>query len=528
METNPQQPPAELMWHSEERFRLLVETVKDYAIIMLDPQGNVVSWNAGAERITGYKAEEIIGRHFSQFYPQEDVAQGKTEHELKTAAAEGRFEDEGWRVRKDGSRFWANVILTALRNADGNLVGFVKITRDLTEQVRAQEQARRLAHEQAARAEAEAASRRKDQFLSMLAHELRNPLAPIQTALSLLRKQGVAPETRDRALEVMDRQVRHMTRMVEDLLDASRIVRGMVPIRRERLDLARLVRTACEDRRLAIEQDGRTLSVQTPETPQWVTGDGTRLNQVLTNLLDNASKFTQRGGNIAVRLRTDPAVLQAVVTVTDTGIGIAKEMLPHIFEPLAQEDRSLVRSHGGLGLGLTVVKGLVELHGGDVRGASAGPGHGAEFTVRLPLQGEPAALADAAPPQPPSGRRLRILVIEDHRDAAESLRLLLELMGHEVAVAHTGPEGVQEALRWQPEVVVSDIGLPGLNGLEVAAELRRHRETQAARLVALSGYGTEEDRSRSRQAGFDFHLCKPADPAELLSILDLGRTPSAN
>jgi PAS domain S-box-containing protein len=528
METNPHEPAAELMRHSEERFRLLVESIRDYAIIMLDPQGGIVTWNTGAERITGYKSEEIVGRHYSALCPPQDVAQGKAEQELNTAVADGRFEHEGWRVRKDGSPFWANVVLTALRDADGNLVGFAKITRDLTERVRGEEQARRLAHEQAARAEAEAASSRKDQILSMLAHELRSPLAPIQTALALLRKECTSPEGRGRALDVMERQVRHMTRIVEDLLDASRVVHGTVPLRQERLDLGRLVRTGCEDRRPAIEQEGRKLSVHTPETPLWVSGDGTRLNQVLTNLLDNAVKFTEGSGNIAVRLWTDATAGQAVVTVTDTGIGITREMLPHVFDPLAQEDRSLVRSRGGLGLGLTVVKGLVELHGGEVRATSAGPGHGAEFTVRLPLQTEPAALASAPKVQPSVGRRLRILVIEDHRDAAESLRMLLELMGHEVAVAYTGPDGVQEALRWQPEVVVSDIGLPGLNGLEVAAELRRHGATRAARLVALSGYGTEEDRSRSRQAGFDYHLCKPADPAELLSILEVGQSPSAN
>jgi PAS domain S-box-containing protein len=509
----------EKLRQSEERYRRLVESVEDYAIYLLDPDGHVLTWNTGAERIKGYTAGEIVGRHFSVFYPPEDVAQGKPERGLRLATTEGRFEDESWRLRKDGSRFCAHVVLTALYDPEGNLSGFAKVTHDLTKRLRAEEQARQLDREQAARAEAEAASRRKDQFLAMLAHELRNPLAPMLTGLTLLRRPGVPGETRERALDVLERQILHMSRMVDDLLDASRVARGLVQLHRERLDFARLVRTACEDRRPVTELAGRTLTVTTPETPAWVNGDRTRLTQVVTNLLDNGHKFTERGGHIHVVLRTDAAAQRAVLSVSDNGIGIEADMLPHIFDALAQADRTLARSRGGLGLGLTVVRALVELHGGAVRAASGGRGQGSEFTVHLALESEPAALSAAPRVSTAIGRRRRVLVIEDHRDAAESLRLLLEIMGHEVAVTYTGTDGVREALRWQPEVVLSDIGLPGLNGLEVAAELRRHGATRTARLVALSGYGSEEDRSRSRQAGFDFHLCKPADPNELQTII---------
>jgi PAS domain S-box-containing protein len=514
-----QRQGGELVRQSEERYHLLVEGVRDYAILMLDPGGHVVSWNAGAERIKGYKPEEILGKHFSVFYPPEDVARGETEHELRVAAAEGRFEDEGWRVRKDGSRFWANVILTALYDAGGGLRGFAKVTRDLTERRRAEEQARQLDREQAARAEAEAASRRKDQFLGVLAHELRGPQAPMRTALALLREAGADSHARGQALEVLERQLRHLRRIVDDLLDVDQAVKGKLRLRPERLDLGRLVRTAAEDRRPDLAQKGLTLEVRVPETPVWARGDETRLTQVLANLLDNAKKFTDRGGAVAVRLAVDAAAGQAAVTVRDTGAGIPPDVLAHLFEPFTQADDSLARTGGGLGLGLAVVRGLVKLHGGRVDAGSAGAGRGAEFTVRLPLEAEPAALAGPPAGLPPAGQRLRVVVVEDNKDAADSLRLLLEMLGYEARVAYTGPEGLAAAVTWGPDAVLSDVGLPGLNGLGLAAELRRNPATAQTLLVGISGYGSDEDRARARQAGFDHYLVKPADPADIRRIL---------
>jgi PAS domain S-box-containing protein len=504
---------------SQELYRLLVEGVKDYAIFLLDPQGHVATWNAGAERIKGYAAAEIIGRHFSCFYPPEDVARGKTEYELRVAAAQGRFEDEDWRVRKDGSRFWANVVLTALRDEAGRLVGFAKVTRDLTERRRAEEQRRQLDREQAARTEAEAATRRRDQFLSMLAHELRNPLAPVLTGLTILRRAGEDHRVRDQTLDMMDRQVRHLRRLVDDLLDVARITRGKVELHRERLDLARLVRTATADSRPALEQAGLTLAVQVPETPVWVRGDGARLVQVVANLLDNAVKFTARGGHVSIDLAADAAAGQAVLTVRDTGIGIARDLLTVLFEPFAQAARGPARSQGGLGLGLSVVKGLVEMHGGRVEAASAGEGRGTEFRVRLPVEAEPAALSASSAEVRPTGGRLRVIIIEDNKDAADSLRLLLEALGYETRVAYTGPDGLHEAVTWGPDAVLSDVGLPGLNGLSLAAELRRHPATARSLLVGISGYGSEEDVRRARQAGFDHYLVKPADPAAIQQLL---------
>ncbi len=523
MSSTPEHARAEeALRQSEERYRLLIESVKDYAIFMLDPAGNVVTWNTGAERTQGYRAEEIIGKHFSIFYLPEDIAAGKPAELLRLAATEGRCEDEGWRLCKDGRRFWANAVITALRDPAGQLQGFAKVTRDMTEKRRLDDQARQLEREQAARAAAEAASRRKDEFLAMLAHELRNPLAPLMTGLALLRRAGGDPQVLVRMLDIMERQVHHLKRLVEGLLDVARIKRGKIELQLRRLDLARLVRAAAEDRRTPLEQAGLVVGVAVPETPVWVRADETRLAQVLANLLDNAAKFTPAGGRIELRLAAEPTTQQAVLVVRDTGAGIAADLLPHIFESFTQADRSLERTQGGLGLGLAVVKGLVELHGGAVEAASAGPGHGAEFRIRLPLEAEPPALATAAVEPSPVERHLRIVVVEDNVDAARALQLLLQLQGHEVRVAATGPDGVQLAADWQPDAVISDIGLPGLDGYGVAAALRRNPATAQTRLIALTGYGADADRERGRRAGFDSYLVKPANPTQLEQALTAG------
>ncbi|HEX4589883.1 MAG TPA: PAS domain-containing sensor histidine kinase [Gemmataceae bacterium] len=385
----------EVLRQNEEQFRLLIESVKDYAIILLSPDGQVASWNPGAERTMGYAAPEIIGKHFSAFYPPEDVAAGKTQKELATAFAAGRVEDEGWRVRKDGTRFWADTIITALRDMTGQHRGFAKVTRDVTERMQAAEALRR-AHDQLERRVAERtadltaanerlreADRRKNEFLAMLAHELRNPLAPIRNAVQILRLGDTDPKTADWARAMIDRQVRHLAGLVDDLLDASRLTRGLVRLRKERSDLGRLVQTVGEDRGRIFEDAGLTLAVDVPPEPVYVEGDPTRLTQVFSNLLDNAAKFTDRGGRVDFRLTTRDG--KALVTVRDTGVGIAEDMIPRLFHIFAQDDRSLERSRGGLGLGLTLVKGLVTLHGGSVTAESEGAGRGATFTVCLPL-----------------------------------------------------------------------------------------------------------------------------------------------
>jgi PAS domain S-box-containing protein len=385
----------ERLRQTAEQFRLLVASVKDYAIIFLTTEGRVASWNPGAERTMGYPAGEAVGRHFSIFYPPDDIAAGKTAQELAVASAEGRVEDEGWRVRKDGTRFWADTVITAMRDSAGQLLGFAKVTRDVTERMRVAE-ALRLAHADLERRVAERTAklstanaklrdqdRRKTEFLAMLAHELRNPLAPVRNALLVLRMADTDAKTAEWARLMIDRQVQHLSGLIDDLLDASRMTRGLVRLRRQRLDLGRVVRTVADDRRHIFDEAGLTLTLDAPADPVMVDGDPTRLTQVLSNLLDNAVKFTDRGGRVELALTTVDS--QATLTVRDTGIGIPADTLPLVFDIFAQADSSLERSRGGLGLGLALVKGLVGLHGGTVDAASEGPGTGALFTIRLPL-----------------------------------------------------------------------------------------------------------------------------------------------
>jgi signal transduction histidine kinase len=372
---------------------------------------------------------------------------------------------------------------------------------------------KRLAEELAAM------SRRKDEFLAVLGHELRNPLAPIRNALQVLHLRGTDPATLEWTQGILDRQVGQVTRLVDDLLDVSRIARGKIQLRRQRLDLATLVRHTAQDHAAALEDARLALTVTAPDEPVWVEGDPTRLTQVLGNLLHNAIKFTDPGGRVTVRLTVDRAARRAVVGVSDTGIGIAPDMLGRVFDTFAQADGSMSRSRGGLGLGLALVRGLVELHGGRVQAASAGPDSGAEITFWLPLAEAPAPASQPEASTPQERKQLRILIIEDNRDAAQSLRLLLELHGHKVTLAATGDAGVQAARQWRPDVVLCDLGLPGMDGYAVARALRADPGTAGPRLIAVSGYGHDEDRQRALDAGFDQHLTKPADPVELQRLL---------
>jgi PAS domain S-box-containing protein len=520
-----------------DQLRILIEGTIDYAIFMLDPTGHVASWNTGAQRIKQYTADDIIGKHFSTFYPKEAVDRGWPDEELRRATAMGRFEDEGWRVRKDATTFWANVVITALRDDEGILRGFSKVTRDLTERKKAEDELRRLHNELeqrvrdrtadlvAANDALTEAARRKDEFLAMLAHELRNPLAPIRTGLQVLAMPEADRPAVDRIREMMVRQILHMGRIVDDLLDVSRIQQRKVSLRRERLDLCRLARLAADDQAPAFANAGVAVAVETPPEPVWVYGDQTRLTQAVGNLLNNALKFTDSGGTVSVRVTVVDG--RSSVIVRDSGIGIEPDMLAHLFEPFAQADRSLERSKGGLGLGLALVKGLVELHGGTVKASSGGAEKGAEFVIEVPTQAQAQPVPPAPPPTPPERTRGRVLVVEDNKDAADSLRVLLELFGYQVEVAYSGTAGVETATTWKPDVILCDIGLPGLDGYAVAAELRRRSVTTRTRMIALTGYGTDEDRRKSKEAGFEAHLTKPADPSALRALLARsGRRPS--
>ena len=496
----------ETLRQSAEQFRLLVEGVKDYAIFMLDPQGVIITWNAGAERIKGYRADEILGEHFSRFYMRDAVARGWPQYELRVATAEGRFEDEGWRLRKDGSRFWANVVITALYDERGELRGFAKVTRDLTDRRRTEE--------------LERSERRMQEFLAMLAHELRNPLAPIRTAVQTMRMPGVNAVTLGRAREVIERQVQHLSRLVDDLLDVSRLTRGKITLQKEDLEVTRLVAGAVEASRPLIEARGHELAVDLPAEPLWVHGDPTRLSQVLLNLLDNAAKYTPPGGRIGLSVRGEQGA--AVIRVRDTGIGITADLLPRIFDPFTQGDRSLDRAEGGLGIGLTLVHRLLEMHDGSVDALSAGPGLGSEFIIRLPLTPPPARThageEGEARPQPAGSRR--VLVVDDNRDALETLILLLELWGYEVHGAPDGETALALAREHRPAAVLLDIGLPRMSGYEVAQRLREIPGLADVLLIAVTGYGQEDERRRSRQAGFDVHLVKPVDAEELHRLIE--------
>jgi PAS domain S-box-containing protein len=371
--------------------------------------------------------------------------------------------------------------------------------------------ARLFGRQEAARAEAEAANRTKDEFLAMLGHELRNPLGAISSAAHVLSRTAGSNNASARASDIIGRQVQHLARIVDDLLDVSRVVAGKVVLRLQPVDLAEIAR------RVATLHGGpagarHLISVHT--TPTWISADPTRLEQVLTNLLANAVKYTPAGGEITVTVRRDGNY--AILAVRDTGTGIRAELLPRVFELFVQGDRSLERSAGGLGIGLTLVRQLVELHGGTVEASSPGVGRGSTFTVRLPVLATPPESDDAARPPTTTPAR-RVLVVEDNDDAREMLRNLLHLFGHEVHEACDGATGVEEARRVRPDAALIDIGLPGIDGYEVARRIRA--DVPGARLVALTGYGQPEDRERALAAGFDVHLVKPVDPEQLQRLL---------
>jgi signal transduction histidine kinase len=358
--------------------------------------------------------------------------------------------------------------------------------------------------------------RRKDEFLAMLAHELRNPLAPIRNALQI-QKLSRASDDHAETRELMERQVGQMVRLIDDLLDISRVTRGQLELRKERVELAAAFRQAVENARPHIEQAGHELSVTMPAEPIYLQADPVRLAQVVANLLNNCAKYTPRGGRI--RLSAERQGSDAVISVRDNGVGISSELLPRVFDMFMQVDRTLERSQGGLGIGLTLVKRLVEMHGGNVEARSEGAGRGSEFVVRLPmvLAAPQATLSAHSPAQPAKSEASprRILVVDDNRDGAASLAMMLRIMGNKVQIAHDGLEAVKAAEAFLPNVVLLDIGLPKLNGYDAARQIRSHDWGRDMVLIAITGWGQDEDKRRSLEAGFDFHIVKPVNPAEL-------------
>ena len=491
---------------SEERFRLLVEGVRDYGIFMLDPEGRISSWNAGAERIKGYKIDEVLGKHFSIFYSSEDVASGKPARELEEAIKFGSVEDEGWRVRKDRSLFWASVVITALYDEEKNLRGFAKVTRDMTDRRSMQE--------------LQFADRQKNDFLAMLAHELRNPLAPISTGLQLLKIAHADDSRLNQTTELMSRQLTHLIRLVDDLLDISRIINGKIGLHKQPVELSTIITRAVEEVQSMVDARGHELMIALPAKSIIVDGDVVRLAQVFSNILANAAKYSANPAQIWLAAeRTDEKV---IIRIKDNGMGIAADFMPKIFDLFVQADNSLERKQGGLGIGLTLVKRIIELHGGQVHASSGGLGKGSEFVIELPLSAEIAATKSSAKrseQQTPSGPRRKILVIDDNVDAATTVAKLLTVWGHDVQVAFDGNAALAMVRSFRPEIMLLDIGLPGMSGYEVAKQIRSDASFEKMKIAALTGYGQSEDRERSFAVGCDFHVTKPLDPDILAALV---------
>jgi PAS domain S-box-containing protein len=612
----------------DERLQLFLGNATDYAIIMTDPEGRILEWKGGAERITGWREDELLGATADVIFTPEDRAAGVPGEELRKAVEFGRAEDKRWQLKRDGSRFFADGVLTSLRGAAGELRGFGKVLRDVTDRKRAEEALARdalllanvrdsvvvtdlegivtywnegatrlfgwtaeemlgrhyaerfpapirsrivaeirsrsggtewsgeyedyrkdgsrvwidarvsrvrdaagrpvgilgLAHDITDRKRAEEAlkeaDRRKDEFLALLSHELRNPLAPLRNGLQVMRLASADASAVVQARDMMERQLGHMVRLIDDLLDISRISRNKMELRRQRVLLADVVGNSVETARPLIEAAGHQLTIALPPEPIVLDADLTRLAQVLSNLLTNSAKYTQRGGHIWLTAERREA--EVVVCVRDTGIGIPADDLPRIFDMFSQVDRSIERSTGGLGIGLALVKGLVEMHGGTVSAESAGPDKGSTFTVRLPVSGAIPEPVPAAPPQggrPADGTDRRILVVDDNRDSARSMARVLKLLGNSVRTAHDGIEAVEAADEFRPEIILMDVGMPRLNGYEATRRIRERPWGRSVTIIALTGWGQDGDRLQSREAGCDGHLVKPVSLHDLETLL---------
>ena len=480
-------------------------------------EANRLSWEA-----CGFTKEQAIGKPFWEGPWWSPSAQLSEQIRAASAqAARGEtFRAEIPYFVGDGSERIADVTIQPIRDDAGRVLFLAPTGVDITDRRRVEAEREKLEDNlRELAANLSEADRRKNEFLAMLAHELRNPLAPMSNAVRALRLGGHEGESLRSASDMLERQVRQMSRLVDDLLDMSRITRGRIELRKEPLELAPLVSHAVEAARALYRSMDHELTVTMPDAPMQLSADPARLAQVIGNLLNNASKFTDKGGHVWLMVEKDGH--EAVIRVRDNGIGIAQEHIPGLWEMFAQVDTSLERSRGGLGIGLTLVKTLVEMHGGTVEAQSDGLMRGSEFTVRLPILSDvalPASHTRVSEPPLPTMRR-RVLIVDDSEDGAESLAMLLQLGGHETHIAHDGVEAIEAAEKLRPDVVLLDIGLPRLNGYEVCHRLRKEPWAKNLVLVALTGWGQEEDRHRSREAGFDAHLVKPVDHDALLRLL---------
>lgn len=625
-----------------EEIGRLTWNIEDYAIFVLDPAGRIVSWNLGAVLVTGFAPEEILEQPYAR-------VSRSAQRELTLAFESGRFSEADWRFRKDGTQFWASVVITTLRDQGGTLRCYLVILRDLTRRRELEEELRRaiaqarresdlrareseerfarftrhlhglawikdlngkyifvndscvtafgrsreaiigrtdqelfppetaaLFHEndrlalaaatgidaievlrhpdgelrqsvvskfpildadgkprlvggiaiditERARAESalQLADRRKDEFLATLSHELRNALAPLRNSLHLLRAAD-APPSGQRLHQIMENQVHRLVRLVDDLLEVSRITSGKIELRKERVSLSAIVESAIETSRPDLETGRHHVAVHLPGSPVYLEVDPVRMEQVISNLLTNAAKYTPEGGHVDLTATVHDGGLE--LSVRDDGLGIPADMLDRVFDLFAQVDRTLKRSQGGLGIGLALARRLAEMHGATLEARSEGLNQGSEFLLRIPFTGRVSEPLPSEPsPHPirpgPAQHTLRVLVVDDSRDGADSLVMVLNTLGARARAVYDGASALTTIREYRPALVLLDISMPEMDGYEVAAAIRRDPELRGVRLIALTGFGSEEQRTRSRQAGFDDHYVKPVEPARLQALL---------
>jgi two-component system, chemotaxis family, CheB/CheR fusion protein len=526
-----QKKGAQALRISEERLRLLVENATDYVIFSTDLKRNITIWNSGAQRVLGYAESEVLGRSADIIFTPEDRAARAPEQEVQTALRDGRAGDDREHQRKDGSRFWASGVMMVMRDAQGEVVGFVKILRDQTAEREARqalersqaELQRALGENEKARGELQVADEAKDRFLAVLSHELRNPLASIDSAAALMLAQKSPAADREAAATVVKRQAGVMKLLLDDLLDVSRLKLGRLQLHRQKLTLSSVVDAAVETTRPMLETATHRLSMDLPSYPVEIDGDPLRLSQVVSNLLTNAIKYTPAGGTIRVRARL--VGRQAVVSVTDNGIGMEPEQIARMFEMFTQAQPVADRSHG-LGIGLALVKNIVEMHGGQVEAFSQGPGKGSEFRITLPAARglaapEPVPAAITPPVAAPAAKkRGLILIADDNVDAAWGIAKLLEIAGFSTLRVNGGVEAIAVTRRQKPDVAILDIGMPDMSGHEVARQIRQTEWGKHMVLIAATGWGQESDAREAEAAGFDAHMTKPVDLRKLSAVVD--------
>ncbi len=523
----------ESLRQSEERYRNLVEGVTDYAIFMLDTKGNIISWNDGAKSILGYQEAEIIDQSFSQIFTSEAIECGIPEQVLRRTVAEGFFRGNHWHVRKDGKLFWAHCVITPLRDEVGNLRGFSKILQDLTERKQAEEEREQLlVREQAARAvseaaqsAAEAANRSKDEFLAIVSHELRTPLTAILGWAGILRAGKLDKDKAEIALETIERNANLQMQLIEDLLDISRIIRNDLSLNLDLVEPVQVITAAIEVVQPAANAKGIQINSVLDSTADLVLGDSDRLQQVVWNLLTNAVKFTPESGRVEVQLERLDSQVQ--IKVSDTGKGISADFLPYIFDRFSQADSTSTRSHKGLGLGLAIARHLVELHGGTIQAESLGVGHGATFTVKLPINEQRSHSLELTDHKERNSSDsclldgLRVLIVDDEADTREVLSTLLRERGAKVTSVSSVDAALEVIAQFKPDVLVSDIGMPDQDGYVLIQRVKEMEADIGIRIpaIALTAYARVEDHQKALLAGFQLHMTKPVKSDELIACV---------